>query len=253
MALSPISVLGQFAQSGRQPPPLVVRCALAEAQKLGRYDLVDAIIRTYIEPVVRQHHMAAPAEPAPEYNDAEPSAEQAQAIEHGKQKHQYRSVPVLPDAIFDSDSEDSGVVTVSGKSSPIEGISNDDWSKFVTKLSRESPSYSTNRHVGMFHHRRDRLAELGIADVPDIEAQLKALEADMGDAHEHAQKSGLIEEYVSTTVDVDGTEHPVSLSGLLGVIQAAGLEGACEWLENPSDRKRFPKTTEIFLKTNGVF
>ncbi len=45
----------------------------------------------------------------------------------------------------------------------------------------------------------------------------------------------------------------VTLSGVLGVIQAAGLEGAAAWLESPDDRRRFPGTTAAFLRTNGAF
>ncbi len=84
----------------------------------------------------------------------------------------------------------------------------------------------------------------------------------MRDAYGHADDSGLIAEYRGVVIEipVPGVGAPaqptpieVTLSGVLGVIQAAGLEGAAGWLENPGDRTRFPHTTAAFLRTNGVF
>jgi len=40
---------------------------------------------------------------------------------------------------------------------------------------------------------------------------------------------------------------------VLGVIQCAGLENAVGWLERSNDRKRYPYTTQVFQRTNGVF
>ena len=89
------------------------------------------------------------------------------------------------------------------------------------------------------------------------EAQLAALDADMLDAYKHACSSGLVDEYLGTKVELrvsaDVRPAEVTLSGVLGVIQAAGLEGAVQWLEQPVDRTRFPNTTQAFLRTNGVF
>jgi hypothetical protein len=145
-------------------------------------------------------------------------------------------------------------------SSPIENVAPAAWLMFVGRVSRESPSFCAAQHVGRFRQRRDRLRELGIDPATIIDspqAQLAALDADMRDAYEHAYGSGLVDEYLGTKLELraggDARAAEVTLSGVLGVIQAAGLEGAVEWLEHPADRTRFPNTTQAFLRCNGVF
>ena len=151
-------------------------------------------------------------------------------------------------------------LTVSGRSSPIDGVDGQDWAAFAARVSREQPTFMSQHHVGQFRQRRSRLAELGLD--PDqvaqsIEDQHRALDTDMADAYRHACDSGLVAEFQGHVVEVpaQGGSAPieVTLSGVLGVIQAAGLEGAVEWFERPADRRRFRGTTEQFLRTNGVF
>lgn len=154
----------------------------------------------------------------------------------------------------------AGTITVSGKSSPIDGVRTEEWSAFVGRVSRELPEFMAARHVGQFRQRRDRLEELGIdpdSVVSSPSAQLAALEVDMGDAYRHARASGMLDDHVGGVVVLPGPggpgAHRVTRSGVLGVIQAAGLEGAVGWLESEADRVRFPGTTAAFLRTNGVF
>jgi hypothetical protein len=142
--------------------------------------------------------------------------------------------------------------------SPFSGISDSAWIDFTNRLARESPQFESSRHVGQYRQRRERLAELGInpaaiVNLPD--AQRSAVDADLVDAHHHGVESGLFEQHLSRPISVPGRDQPemISLSGLLGVIQCAGLEGAVGWLERPMDRKRYPHTTQAFLTTNGVF
>ena len=45
----------------------------------------------------------------------------------------------------------------------------------------------------------------------------------------------------------------VTLSGILGVIQCAGLDAAYRWFESQQDRKKYTYTTKMFLQTNGAF
>lgn len=142
--------------------------------------------------------------------------------------------------------------------SPLPGVPDDAWRQFVALLERESPTFSSSRHVGQYRQHRDRLAELGI-DPQSIHgsaaAQRAALDADLADAYHHAAEGGLLSEHLRRSIAVPGHEGstPISLSGLLGVIQCAGLEGAVGWLERASDRKRYPHTTQAFLRTNGAF
>jgi hypothetical protein len=74
-------------------------------------------------------------------------------------------------------------------------------------------------------------------------------------AHHHGVASELFAQHLGRPIMLPGVEHnqTITLSGMLGVIQYAGLDGATSWLEHPNDRKRFPHTTQAFLHTNGVF
>jgi len=142
--------------------------------------------------------------------------------------------------------------------SPLRGVSDEAWRQFVVRLERESPQFESSRHVGQYRQRRERLAELGIdpgAVHGSPAAQRAALDADLVDAHHHAAEGGLLVEHLGRPIAVPGREgaEPLTLSGLLGVIQCAGLDGAVGWLRKLGDRKRYPHTTQAFLQTNGVF
>jgi hypothetical protein len=150
--------------------------------------------------------------------------------------------------------------TLVARRSPIAGVTPSLWLLFIGRVSREAPTFSSANHVGRFRQRRERLLELGFdpaAVLGSSEAQLAALDADMGDAYKHASSSGLLKEYLGTPLELRSSGETrvdaVTLSGVLGVIQAAGLEGAVQWLERPADRTRFPHTTQAFLRCNGVF
>lgn len=147
--------------------------------------------------------------------------------------------------------------TLSTPGSPIPGIADDAWRTFISRLVRESPSFNSTRHVGQYRQRRGRLAELGIdpaAILGSPEAQRAALDTDLVNAYEHASAGGLVG-YVGHGILIPGHEErvPLTLSGLLGVIQSAGLDGASGWLQSLLDRKRYPHTTQAFQRTNGVF
>jgi hypothetical protein len=141
--------------------------------------------------------------------------------------------------------------------SPLSSVTDEAWSDFVSRLARESPTFDSSRHIGQYRQRRDRLAELGI-DPATLHgspvAQRSALDVDLADAHGHAAAGGLLE-YLGRPIVVPGHKDPekITLSGVLGVIQCAGLEGAAGWLEKAGDRRRYPHTTQAFLHTNGAF
>jgi hypothetical protein len=142
--------------------------------------------------------------------------------------------------------------------SPIPGVPDEAWRQFVALLARESPSFSSSRHVGQYRQRRERLAEFGV-DPQTIHgsaaAQRQALDTDLSDAYRHAAAGGVLAEHLGRPIAIPGRDGaaPITLSGVLGVIQCAGLDGAVGWLEQPHDRKRYPHTTQSFLRTNGVF
>lgn len=142
--------------------------------------------------------------------------------------------------------------------SPIDGVSDDAWRQFVRCLERESPQFSSARHVGQYRQCRDRLAELGI-DPSTIhgsaQAQRSALDVDLADAQQRLAETGDLQRHCGRRIAVPGVEEAqiATLSGILGVVQCAGLDNAIEWLERQGDRKRFPHTTQVFLRTNGAF
>jgi hypothetical protein len=142
--------------------------------------------------------------------------------------------------------------------SPIQGIGDGAWRDFVIRLERESPQFASSKHVGQYRQRRERLVELGINPAViqnSSEAQRQALDADLADAHRHGVASELFAQYLGRPILLPGIDNNqmITLSGMLGVIQYAGLDGAAGWLEHPNDRKRFPHTTQAFMNTNGVF
>ena len=142
--------------------------------------------------------------------------------------------------------------------SPIPGVPDPSWSDFVRRLQREAPEFASSRHVGQYRQRRERLAELGIdpnAIAGSPQAQRAALDADLADAHRHGAAGEVFSQHLGRPIAVPGREgaETITLSGVLGVIQCAGLEGAVGWLERPNDRKRYPHTTQAFLRTNNVF
>lgn len=55
--------------------------------------------------------------------------------------------------------------------------------------------------------------------------------------------------YIGT--EIDG--QVVSLSGLCGLVNRAGMRGAEKWLGSADDRVKFPATTRAFQVTNGIF
>jgi hypothetical protein len=142
--------------------------------------------------------------------------------------------------------------------SPLAGVGDGPWREFVVRLEREPATFSSSRHVGQYRQRRERLAELGVdpsALLGSAQAQRSALDADLVDAHHHAASAGDLSKHVGRAVAIPGRDgkETITLSGVLGVIQCAGLDGATGWLESPGDRRKFPHTTQVFLRTNGVF
>ncbi len=182
-----------------------------------------------------------------------------EAMSEAYDRRDYRLIKSLENAFGETEmdtplpeeKEDEKTLTVSGKSSPFDGVSNESWEEFVEKLSTDDPKFSTDKHVGRFHHSRARLSQLGIEDVSSPETQYKALVKDLSDAH--SASKDLIQEYIAKTITIGDQEVPITLSGLLGILKAAGVKHARSWLENDSDRGQFPQTTRVFLSTNGVF
>lgn len=143
--------------------------------------------------------------------------------------------------------------TVIGRNSPFDGVPNDAWGTFVDKLATEKDDYNTDRHLGRYHHSKDRLRQIGIdpGTITTPDQQYDALVADLSDLNQRGKE--LIEEFQFQSVNVRGSQYPMTLSGLLGLLKAAGPAKARSWITNPGDRDQFPNTTDTFLATNGMF
>lgn len=320
----PIAVLGETLRNGQYPSPIVLRCAIAEAQALGRHDLVSDIVNVFIAPVVCQQRGMRPAayargsscalsrDPraqADARGSCAPRQDRVSCVQPGTCAAPSAAVPppgsaapgvpqgaptqseILaalhtdptaflamvaehrpPPPVVLSEMPSPQVDPAGGGSpgqpvadpsgpmdpgSPLGGVPDEAWRQFIVRLSREPTTFSSSRHVGQYRQRRERLADLGIdpgAIQGSAVAQRAALDADLTDAYHHASAGGLTE-YLHRPMIVPGSAIPqvLTLSGLLGVIQCAGLEGAAGWLESVNDRKRYPHTTQVFLLTNGVF
>lgn len=233
---SPIAVFVAFLNAKQTPPDLVIHCAIQEAQLAGNVKLVEQISAAFPEALARitppgpppgfGDGAAAAPTPAPQTEPAAPAAPTAPA-------------PVLTP-------------------SPIAGISDDLWRAFCERLIRQAPDYNSERRIGRYAQRKDRLREIGfdpdsLADAPD--AQDVALSADLADVHRHLVASGDAAENIGKPVMIPDLPEPVAvtLSGLLGIASVAGLEDMASWLTSKADRRKFPNTTAAFMRTNGIF
>ena len=142
--------------------------------------------------------------------------------------------------------------------SPIAGVADAAWNELCCTLANDSPDHDSARRVGKYNASKTRLEQIGIEPaliVGSSDAQDDALCTDLADAHHQLDERGVLKRYIGKTIQIPDMEHPsaISLSGVLGVVSVAGIDGASKWLVHPSDRKRFPHTTNVFLRTNGIF
>lgn len=204
----------------RQPiPEWLVNEAMREAYDAGDWEILRALSRTF-----DQERDEEPVNENPE-NPVNESPE---------------NPPAQP-------------MIVIGKNSPIYGVTNDDWSAFVDKLETKAVDYKDDKHVGAYYHHKNRLTEIGVnaESLTDKQAQYNALETDLKDVLSKYKK--LINDWSGDVLTINGQTTSITRSGILGLIKAAGAEGASGWLKNEQQRTQYPMTTELFLRTNGMF
>jgi len=157
------------------------------------------------------------------------------------------------DETKEEDEASPDVIGKSSLSSPFDGIPDQAWSDFVGKLATEKEDYKGPRHIGKYHHSLSRLEQLGIKaeELASGDKQYEALVTDLKSSKELA--GDVIHEHLAHPIKVSGEEHVITLSGIMGLLKAAGPQKARSWLTNEEDRERFPHTTKMFLETNGVF
>lgn len=222
-----LAALSKLAREKKPAPRWLVDEAVREAFELGDWQAVAKLASAF--PLSPPRVEETPDE---RISDTSPSTEEASTGE-------------------DAPPMDASIVI--GKNSPIEGVSNDDWNEFVEKLKTQNASYDAGKFVGMFHQNKERLSQLDIdpATLSTEAAQYAALEKDI--KQHHAEGAKLINEFGGELIDIDGACHPVSMSGVLGVLKAAGAKHARSWFKNPDEREKFKHTTETFLRTNNLF
>lgn len=288
----PIAVLCGFLRSNREPPPYVVHHAIAEAELIGRRDLAHNLAQTWPHhtadrfghdldrdfnigrrreiidvPDVSIYHAAQRApQPAPQSSQpmqAQPSQGDdgvAQDDDQGAAPQDDATQDTAPQG-DDATQDQSAAPNSVNATSPLPGVSSGAWDEYRERLARESPTFDSARHVGRYRARKDRLSELGldpallVSHPRAVDLQDHAFAIDAVDNAQHLVESGMAGVYVghSLTIPDDPDVHEITLSGLVGVAQVAGLEGAVGWFERKEDRKRFPHTTTAFKRTNGVF
>lgn len=224
------------------PSPDLVTSAMRDAMTLGRPDVARFLFSVFGPSVQAATELASArnANPPP----APPG--------HGPVQHASSRAAAPAPA-----SAPAQTVTVSGRSSPIDGVPNERWCELVDALECAPCELETASHVGAYRLRKDRLSELGVTAIAgDKPSQYKALEANLADSYKHLRDSGMLDrvnEFVDVPTERGVEKLPITLSGMLGVVQAAGLEGAVSWMDSAEDRRKFRGTTAQFMRTNGVF
>lgn len=226
--VSALQTFCAFLREGQPPPMFVCELARQEALSIGDRDLA-AKIELMIAP---SSSGSAPAvfTPSP------------QALIHSfEQPQSAQSAHVSPPV-----------------SSPIVGIAHDSWDALCKTLAIDHPDHDSDRRVGKYNASKSRLEQIGIDPatiVGSSDAQDDALCADLADAHRQLEEKGVLRKAIGKAVRIPDMEIPVSisLSGLLGIVAVAGVDGTTKWLAHEADRKRFPHTTNLFLRSNGIF
>jgi hypothetical protein len=223
---APISALQTycaFMRMNQLPPPFVVDMAVREAISIGDHVLAAQISH------IANHAMSPLSLPVPAVSSPSPQAPAAPVLQS--------RAPVR---------------------SPIDAVSDAEWDALCGALVRDTPDAASDRRVGKYGASKTRLEQIGIEPASILgssDAQDDALNADLAAAHAELDADGTLRKHIGRAIEVPDMDEPltVSLSGVLGVASVAGVSGARNWLASEGDRKRFPFTTNLFLRTNGVF
>jgi len=230
---SPVNVTSHLAEftrlirQGHRPNQWLVTQAVNEAFRNGDWVLAKTISDSFTNPVPIRKRKSSPVEAK------ESEVEKPGQIEEAS--------PENPKLLGFS---------VEKTTSPIEGVSNDDWRMFVHASSLESPDFESENSKGMFRQNKKRILKLG-ASVDTPVSQYSAFESEV--LHLLDEGRELIKQSVAMPIEVDGESLPMTLSGLLAVMRVAGTANATKWVDSPEERKRFPNTSKVFKLTNGCF
>lgn len=229
---SPIDLtphLSEFARvirDGHRPNQWLVTEAINEAYRRGDWRMVRAISDNYPSTITEKRRKPKPVEtPIEEVTDKSESKE---------------SPKELP------------AFQIKKTTSPIDGVSDDDWRMFVHSSLIESPEFNSDNSLGMFRQNKKRLVKLGVtSELKTPVEQYGAFEKEISQLMIEGQNLSKL--HVAMPVEVDGENVPITLSGLLAVMRAAGTQNAEKWLDSSEERNKFPNTTKAFKRSNGCF
>ncbi len=222
--MSALALLQQVIESGRVPDPFLVEDACSEALAFGRVDLAIAI------------------------SDAWPSDYETQTTIQDES-------PPTPESETQVSPPDSSPVPSSGDfprmSSPFKGVTDDAWNDFVDAMRTEVPTFSTEKFVGAFRYRRQRMTDLGVVIDDNYDHQYDAFKRDMEIQYSQGNAKTLIDKYAGFPLAGD-EQTIITPSGILALVKAAGPK-AEDWITKPDTRSKFPGTSKLFQQANGIF
>jgi hypothetical protein len=158
--------------------------------------------------------------------------------------------------------------------SPIDGISNEDWTSFVLAMRTASlGAVSASNSLGMFEMRPRRLADIGLIDANTLTGTRAAsgrlvwvgewvkplsqrvfLETP---ALQYKAFAASIVKYIDGLRDgeiqqpAEGVDDDMSLSGALAILHRCGPNGLVSWGRDTG--ARFNDTIELYSKANEIF
>lgn len=215
--ISAVDKLAAYVRRGEAAPQYLLDAAICEAWEQGDLALVRAIADIAFK-------KRSSEESKPESETVSPPPASAPELES-------YPCPLVDDA---------------GQAIPEE-----EWTDFVNAMKVRPENFTSEKYVGAFAHNRTRLKELGLEEPASIAEQYEAFAKDIAD---HYLKHGdVIQSHAGDVIKVKGEEHAITMSGVLGLMKAAGAKNAVHWLQHPEDHEKFPNTTNVFLRTNGCF
>ena len=157
------------------------------------------------------------------------------------------------------------------KMSPLRGIRQSDWERFVSVMvMAPRERISPRGRLGMFQMDARRLSDIGAMINPHKAtvggetgvwtgewkaplSQPKYLGSLPLQYAVFVRSMKVMVPKITPMVGTDVGGMRCSLSGLLGVGHLAGEAGVESWVKNVDVRRRFPATTANFQRTNGIF
>lgn len=229
-----VSILMQLVSQRMPVSPGLAQAAYAEAMQMGDVVTAQQIAIVFLRPQQQPQFQPPPIVIGEEDEAAlQETYGQADAVDAtSTTTFHNQAAPVAPS---------------------VSDVSPDEWREFLLCFKTKDAGYKGERHIGAFEHASRRLAQLGVdpSSLTSEEAQYSALDKDLSNYLQTSER--LLNDFTGESINVNGEKVPVTRSGVLSLLKAAGPAGAKGWLTEEQQRKSFPTTTEIFKRGNGRF